>query len=80
MLADWGEEDISVFDLMYLESEAMMATILRLVSAGIPSLPVYDSLLIGEPHTKTAGDVLSEEFERVCGAKPSLKVVSRETL
>ena len=60
-----------IFDLMYLESEAMVRAMLQLKRVyGIPSLTVHDSILVRERDVCAAAEVLSRSFRCVCGAEP----------
>ena len=61
---------IDIFDLMYLESESMVRTMLQLKRAyGIPSLTVHDSILVRKRDVCAAAEVLSRSFRCVCGAE-----------
>jgi len=60
-----------IFDLMYLESEAMVRAMLQLKRVyGIPSLTVHDSILVRGRDVCAAAEVLSRSFGCVCGAEP----------
>ena len=60
-----------IFDLMYLESEAMVRAMLQLKRVyGIPSLTVHDSILVRGRDVCAAAEVLSRSFRCVCGAEP----------
>jgi hypothetical protein len=63
---DWG-------DLMFAESDAVIRTMLTLKRQhGIPSLPVYDSIIVPRAKWEVAQEVLTEQFRIVTGAKPRL--------
>jgi hypothetical protein len=61
----WGE-------LMYLESEAMVQTLLQLIDQGIPALPVHDSLILAHEHEDLGRTVLSSCYETMVGITPTL--------
>jgi hypothetical protein len=56
--------------LMYLESEAVLRTMLALVDLGIPSLSVQDSIIVQRDNEHRARDILSERYKEVTGATP----------
>jgi len=65
---DWG-------DLMFAESEAIIRTMLVLKRQhGVPSLPVYDALIVPLKREKIAREVLSEQFHVETGVLPRLDV------
>ena len=71
ILEDRSERGLSIFDLMYLEAEAMVATMLELKRAyGIPSLSVHDSIIVRESDRCVAAEVLSRNYHRICGVRP----------
>ena len=75
ILIDWPEQKTSCFDLMFLESEAVVNTILRLKrERGVPCLSVHDSIVVPRPHLTNAQDVLSTQYKAATGASPSLEV------
>ena len=62
---------ITCFDLMYLESEAILGTMLelkRLHSA--PSLCVYDSIIVKRSDRRIAEAALKNNFQKTCGFVP----------
>ncbi len=75
VLADWPEQSATCFDLMYLESEAVMNTMLRLMREhGVVSLSVHDSLVVPESRTDLAGRVLRHEYRQAVGVLPDLRI------
>jgi hypothetical protein len=67
---DWG-------DLMFTESEAIIRTMLVLKREhGVPSLPVYDAIIVPVSRRKKALEVLSEQFRIETGVLPRLDVSS----
>lgn len=75
MLADWPDMDIDCFELMYLESEAVVKTMLRLERAhGVVCLSVHDSIIVPISRAQLACVVLVEEYARATGASPRLRV------
>ena len=60
-----------IFDLMYLESEAMVRAMLQLKRAcGIPSLNVHDSIIVRERDVCAAAEAVTRSFKSVCGVEP----------
>jgi hypothetical protein len=55
---------------MFLESQAVLRTMLALKDAGIPSLSVHDSLLVPRDCTQQAKDALSSSYAAMTGAIP----------
>ena len=81
LLESWGEKirgrvrDWS--DLMFAESDAIIRTMLVLKRQhGVPSLPVYDAIIVPAKQEEIAQDVLSEQFRIVTGVRPRLDVSS----
>lgn len=75
VLKDWPDQELTCFDLMYLESEAMLATMLFLMrEKAIPALTVHDSLIVPRSAVPLAQQQLKENYKRVCGIEPGLKV------
>jgi len=67
-------------DLMCRESEIIVSTMLRLATEhGIPSVPVHDSLIVPLSEVETSKRVLDEQFVKLTGVRPTLKV-RRSTL
>ena len=62
---------IDIFDLMYLETEAMVRAMLQLKRAyGIPSLAVHDSIIVRERDVCAAAEAVTRSFKSVCGVEP----------
>jgi hypothetical protein len=75
ILRDWPEQSTTCFDLMFLESEAIVGTMLRLMREhGVVSLSVHDSLIAPRSQLDLARETLCTEYERAVGVKPNLKV------
>jgi hypothetical protein len=78
LLKDWGREPIrgrlrDWSDLMFSESEAIIRTMLILKRQhGIPSLPVYDAIIVPMTKQKLAREVLTEQFRIETGVAPRL--------
>jgi hypothetical protein len=79
LLDGWGDKirgrvrDWS--DLMFAESQAIIRTMLVLKREyGVPSLPVYDAIIVPAKKEEIAQDVLSEQFRVVTGVRPRLDV------
>ena len=63
------------FDLMNRESNAIVASMLRLLRADqIPSYSVHDCLIVKEKDQELATEALTEEYLKATGAIPCLKV------
>ncbi len=74
LLARWNTLEETWADLMWLESEAIVATMLELMEEGLPSLPVHDSLLVPASKAKMAQEALSPHYRKICGVTPVLKL------
>jgi len=74
VLENWGKRRESWAELMYLESAAVVATMLRLKREyQVPSLSVHDRLIVPLSKQEVAERVLSEEYTKVTKARPKLK-------
>jgi hypothetical protein len=70
----WDYQNITWADLMFVESEAILGTMLTLmVEHKVPSLCVHDSLIVGRRHLELAKRILEDRYKQVCGIKPFLK-------
>jgi hypothetical protein len=58
--------------LMYLESEAVLNTMLALKDLGIPSLSVHDSILVPRDSEELAKVTLAEHYHVTTGAIPNI--------
>jgi hypothetical protein len=58
--------------LMYLESEAVLRTMLVLADINIPSLSVQDSIIVQRDREQRARDILLERYKEVTGATPRI--------
>jgi hypothetical protein len=75
ILREWGSLDLSWADLMFVESEAVLATMTELMDQHhAPSFSVHDSLIVRESDLETAKDAVTSNYEAACGLKPSLKL------
>ena len=62
---------LDIFDLMYLEAEAMVRAMLQLKRAyGIPSLTVHDSIIVRERDMCAAAEAVTRSFKSICGVEP----------
>lgn len=75
ILCDWAEQRVTWADLMYAESNAVIATMTRLMHEQRPSLPVHDSIIVRASDQERAVEVLQEEYHKVSGIYPKLKVI-----
>ena len=63
MLADWPSQRVTWADLMFIESEIVIGTMLELMrSYSAPSFPVHDSIIVRKSDTELAFDILSQQF------------------
>ena len=75
VLRSWPKQSTTCFDLMFLESEAIVGTMLRLMQEHrTASLSVHDSLIVPKSKLDVAREILSVEYERATGVRPELKV------
>jgi hypothetical protein len=65
-------------DLMFVESEIIIATMEDLMAKGIPSMPVHDSLIVQERKEAVAVDTLKQHFQAKTGVVPKLDVTRLE--
>jgi hypothetical protein len=65
-------------DLMFVESEIMIATMRRLAAQGLPSLPIHDSILVQGHRERDAVEALQDCFEARVSVRPTLKVLRHE--
>jgi hypothetical protein len=74
VLKNWGKQKGTWAQLMYLESGAVVSTMLRLKREHqVPSLSVHDSLIVPVSKRKVAKGLLSEEYARVTKTRPKLE-------
>jgi hypothetical protein len=59
--------------LMFMESEAILTTMLSLMGRGVPSLRVHDSLIVPQQHEATATELLRSVYEVVTTAIPNIR-------
>jgi hypothetical protein len=74
LIAGWRELKETWGDLMWLESEAVVPTVIMLMRSGVPSLPVHDSLIVPTSAEAMAKDILSNNYNHICGVTPALVV------
>jgi hypothetical protein len=60
--------------LMYLESEAVLRTMLALAEINIPSLSVQDSIIVQRDHERRARDILSDRYKEITGTTPCIVI------
>jgi hypothetical protein len=56
--------------LQFLESEAVLRSMLALQAEGVPSLSVHDSLVVPLDSEQLARDALSQAYNAIAGARP----------
>ena len=75
MLVDWPSQRVNWADLMFIEGEIVIGTMLELMrSYGAPSFPVHDSIIVRKSDTELALDILSQQFSSKTGIRPKLRV------
>src|SRR5262249_37113024 len=75
LLREWGSMDLDWADLMYLESKAVLGTMVELMSVhDVPSLSVHDSLIVPRSRRGLAELLLSRNYYEVTGVRPILEV------
>jgi hypothetical protein len=74
ILSDMELLGASWADLMFMESEAIIRTVLKLIDQGIPSLPVHDSLLVPVSAMDLTCDLLEASYQDVAGIRPVLEI------
>ena len=72
LMGRWRDLKETWADLMWLESEAVVSTVILLMRSGVPSLPVHDSLIVPASAEAMASDILSNNYNHVCGVTPAL--------
>jgi hypothetical protein len=60
-------------ELMFVESEAILGTMIALMDRGIPSLSVHDSLIVPQQHEATATELLRSIYGAVTTATPFIR-------
>jgi hypothetical protein len=60
-------------ELMFVESEAVLGTMLALKERGVPSLTVHDSLLVLQRHKAIASELLRANYEAITTATPIIR-------
>jgi hypothetical protein len=74
LLEQWGTDGFGWADLMFIESEAMLGAMSELMSSGIPSLTVHDSLIVPLTKREIAQQALSENYLKQTGIVPVLRL------
>jgi hypothetical protein len=77
LLRDLGDPDgvaIGWPELQFIESDVIVSTVLEMVQAGVPSLPVHDSLIVPRTRVGDVVAVLSRIFLERVGIRPSVSV------
>jgi hypothetical protein len=78
VLKDWGNLGVSWADLMFVESEAIVSTMLGLMDHHqVPSLSVHDSLIVRSKDKDIASYCLTKKYEEMCGLMPVLETQRR---
>ncbi len=75
MLADWPSQKVTWADLMFIESEIIIGTMLeRMHSYGIPCFSVHDSIIVRKSDQSIAMKTLKDQIFRQTSIEPRLKV------
>ena len=75
MLADWPLQKITWADLMFIESEVIIGTMVELMrSFGVPCFSIHDSIIVRRIDQIIALDTLRNQFVNRVGIEPRLKV------
>lgn len=75
VLAQWGQVDIDWADLMFAESEAVIGSMIHLITVfQAPALPVHDSLLVPVSKIEHCIHSLTPSYMVHCNIRPHLKV------
>jgi hypothetical protein len=78
ILNDYPRQELTVFDLMFHESEAILGAMLALIrDHHVPSLSVHDSLIVPRSAVPTALNIIKAKYHQVCGIDPGLKIEGR---
>ena len=75
MLSDWSSQKITWADLMFIESEIVIGTMVELMRGyGAPCFSVHDSIIVRTKDQKIAVDTLENQFLGSASVEPKLKV------
>ena len=75
IMQDWPKQEVRWSNLMFIESEVIVDTMLALKRQhSLPSLPVHDCLIVKKSDQDLAVEVLTEQFQSKVGIKPRLKI------
>ncbi len=74
LMGRWRDLKETWADLMWLESEAVVSSVMLLMRSEVPSLPVHDSLIVPVSAASMASDVLTNNYNFICGVTPALVV------
>jgi hypothetical protein len=73
IMREWPTQPTTCFDLMFLESEAVIGTMLELMREyRVPALSVHDSLIVPVMTLDLVEGVLKRRYKTVCGVEPYL--------
>ena len=75
MLADWPSGNVTWVNLMFIESEIIIGTMLELMrSYRIPCFSVHDSIIVRKIDQQIAMETLESQFLGRTSIEPRLKV------
>lgn len=75
LMKDWPKQEVRWSNLMFIESEVIIGTMQELMlKHQVPSLPIHDCIIVRKSDQELAIRVLSEQFRKIVGIEPRLKV------
>jgi hypothetical protein len=78
MLEQWSEQKLTWADLMFAESEIIIGTMMALMEKDKPSFCIHDSILVRRSDVELARQLLSDNYQAICGLHPRLSVTYSE--
>lgn len=78
LLGRWSDLDVTWADLMYVESRAIVETMLMLLDGGrVPTLAMHDGLLVPVRYVDLAASMLAANYLEHCGVAPRITIEGR---
>jgi hypothetical protein len=75
VLAQWGQVDVGWADLMFAEAQAVMGAMIELIKVDqVPTLLVYDSLLVPRSQVELCREALTVSYSYFCKIRPRVEV------
>jgi hypothetical protein len=73
--ASWPTQSVTCLDLMFLESQGIVGTMVRLMREHeVVSLSVHDSLIVPKSQLDLASETLRREYKQAVGVFPNLRI------